>query len=275
VLVNTLGELPGACEWYEPNALWRVGHAYRSHDAADESDAKPWVKRWIRQRFLAYQQAHGEARVIEKSPYNVLRLRFIHAIFPEAKIIHIHRDGRANLRSQVEKGETFMSYQDSPKGHTRNRLKEVPFWELPAYAPRVVSGVWRTYVRRKPISWFGLRYPGWRRDRKQLSLAQIAAKQWVTAVRTALDDLQHLPENTWMAMRYEDMVQDPQHWFKKIVAFIDHPADAAFWEHIQATLHQRSARRWIDELDPEVLDQAMPIMGDLLEDLGYLDETRG
>lgn len=37
---------------------------------------------------------HGGRRIVEKCPPNILRVLFIHGIFPKAKFIHIVRDGR-------------------------------------------------------------------------------------------------------------------------------------------------------------------------------------
>lgn len=272
MLVRMLGELPGCCCWYEPNTLWRAGHAYRGHDVAGAEDARPWVRRWVRRNFLRYQRDHGGRRVIEKSPYNVVRLPFIHAIFPESKIVHIHRDGRANLRSQVEKFETFMAYKGAPSGHIYNRLCQTPPWEWPAYLPRTFSGAWRAYVMGKPIRWFGLRYPGWRDDSRSLVKAQVAAKQWVVAVETALHDLESLPADAWLSLTYEDLVADPELWFRRIIDFCGLEADDRFWSLVRAKVHKRSVTRWQDELDPQVLDEAMPIMGGLLKRLGYVDD---
>ena len=68
MLVKLLGEAPGMVEWYEPRVLWKVGRQYRLHDEADESDAKSWVKRWIRGKFLDYQNANeGRASVRYRS----------------------------------------------------------------------------------------------------------------------------------------------------------------------------------------------------------------
>ncbi len=270
MLVEMLGSLPGCCCWYEPNALWRVGHAYRATDEAGVADARSWVRRWIRHAFLRFQETHGGARVIEKSPYNVLRVKYVHAIFPEAKIVHIHRDGRANIRSQVEQFDTYRAFATSPPGHIGMRLREAPPWEWPAYLPRVLSGLYRTYLRGEPIAWFGMRYSGWKQDRRTLSKAQIAAKQWVIAVDTALAQLQELPDDAWMSLAYEQLVSDPKYWFGRITDFCRIDADRAFWERVDKQVHMQSVNRWQNELDPGMLDEAMPILEPMLLRLGYV-----
>lgn len=273
MLVRMLGGLPGCCCWYEPNALWRTGHARRDHDAADERDAGPWVRRWIRKRFAAYQRDAGGARVIEKSPYNVLKIPFVHAVFPEARLVHIYRDGRANLRSQVEMSDTYKAWGDqTPRGHLRRRLAELPPWEWPSYLPRTAGSLIRSRLLGKPVSWFGLRYPGWREDRRTLSAPEIAAKQWVAAVETALRDLERIDPAVWIHVRYEDLVAEPRPQFERIIEHCGLQADDAFWERVDERVHGRSVHRWEQELDPDALERAMPTLRPTLCRLGYLQE---
>lgn len=276
VLAELLGSAPGACLWYEPNPLWRVGTAYRGHDGARPEDASPFVRWWIRRQFLKYQRAHGGARIVEKSPTNVLRIGFVHRVFPESKIIHIYRDGRANLRSQVEKYETFAGYsfkRPEDRGRLTSMLRAIPPWEIPAYLPRALAGMWRRHVLKKPgVAWFGLRYPGWKKDRGELTVAQIAAKQWVVAVETALKELSELPRGAWMGLRYRDLVSEPHYWFRRIADFCEMELPDEALEEIASQVHRESLGRWRTQLSPEVLEETMPIMEPTLRRLGYLED---
>lgn len=272
MLCKILASAPGMCLWYEPNIIWRIGTAYRRDDSATEADAKPWVRRRIRRLFLEHQRRHNGARIVEKTPQNVVRIPFCNAVFPEAKFVHIYRDGRANLRSQVEKFETFRAYNLARPNARRTifrRLSSVPFWEWPAYAPRAVEGLWRSNVAHTGGRWWGLRYPGWRADRGRLSTPEIAARQWVESVRRATADLGALPADRVLTIRYEDLTREPVPHFRRIVEFCGIDADEEFFERVGATVHSDSIERWRHELDPEALELAMPIMGDLLEELGY------
>lgn len=272
MLGRLLGEAPGMCFFHEPNTLWRTGHAYRDTDLATEADARPWVRRRIRAAFARFQAAHEGRRIVEKSPYNVVRVRFVHAIFPEARIVHIYRDGRAMLRSQVEQYETFKAYslgEARARRHVAERLRQTPWWEWPAYAPRAVTGALRTNVLRKGISWFGLRYPGWREERRTMTRPQLIARQWVVAVETALGDLEHLPDDAWINVRYEELVSDPVEGFERICAFSGMDFDEPYRKLIAESVQTRSRDRWEEELDPDVLEQALPIMEPLLRRLGY------
>lgn len=273
MLMEVLGSAPGLCFMQEQITLWRVGHAYRSHDAAVAADAKPWVKRWIRRRLLKHQERNEGRRVVDKLPTNVLRIPFIHAVFPESKIIHIYRDGRANLRSQVEQFEQFFGYRLlNTRGfqHLQIRMADTPFWEWPAYAPKVLRGMARRYIGGKDgIEWFGVRYPGWQNDLGRLTTAQIAGKQWVYCVETGLRDLETLPAGTALALRYDEVVTDPGYWFQRIADFCEVPITEEYLASVRQRVHANSRTRWVRELEPALLHEAMPIIGPLLDKLGF------
>ncbi|MHC4992138.1 MAG: sulfotransferase family protein [Planctomycetota bacterium] len=267
MLGRLLGAAPDTCFFHEPNTLWRIGHAYRGTDEADAADAKPWVIRRIRHAFERYQAQH-DGRVV--------RVPFVRAILPEAKIVHICRDGRATLRSQIEQYDTFKGYEvGSARGrrHLQERLLQTPWWEWPAYLPRAVSGVTRTYVLRDSIKWFGLRYPGWKRDQATMTTAQLAARQWVVAVESALRDLADLPPDSWIDLRYEQVVSEPRRWFERICTFGGLEPDEAYLDMVEQTVQTASKDRWQQELDETDLEEAMPIMRPLLERLGYTEES--
>lgn len=274
MLSEWVGSAPGVVEWYEPNQLWRVGSAYRGDDSVPAENATPFVKKWIRGKFLRFQESHEGRRIIEKSPPNVLRVKFVREIFPEAKIIHVYRDGRAALRSQIEKYKTFESYTITDSNtvtRLRTMLSLVPFWEWPAYTPRFFEGVTRRYVsRRQGVKWFGVRYPGWREDAERMSVTQLAAKQWVVAVETALRDLGEFPAGSWLSLKYEDVVAEPAAWFRRICEYCEIETNEQYLQKVTGEIHTQSLAKWKSELSEDVLAEAMPIMEPTLRRLGYL-----
>lgn len=94
---SILGELiashPDVSYIFEASNIWELAGAGidGSHRLTAEH-ATPRVKQKIRKWFEARQ--NGAAMVIEKCPRNALRVPFLRAVFPEAKLIHIVRDGR-------------------------------------------------------------------------------------------------------------------------------------------------------------------------------------
>lgn len=274
MLINLLSQADNVCRWYEPNTLWCIGRAYKSVDNATAEDAKPWIIRSIRRAFLEYQRAHEDHRVIEKTPNNVVRIGFVHRVLPEAKIVYIYRDGRANIRSQIEIKRTFQAYgidQRQVQRHIMGRLRITPWWEWPAYIPRALSSFVHVQILGKQVPWFGLRYRGWKKDRKRLTSPQIAAKQWVIAVETALSDLEKLPRASWLGIRYEDVVAAPRTWFERINEFCGLEVNDAYWEKISKSVRPEPKERWVNELDTRDLAEAMPILERSLKRLRYLN----
>lgn len=272
MLGNVLGSLPGMVYWHEPNTLWRTGHAYRRHDRAHPRDARPWVKRRIRDAMLRFQEEHG-GRIVEKSPYNPARLAYVHELLPEAKIVHIHRDGRAMLRSQIEKLETFKPYNlgnAQTYRYMRRRLGMTPWWEWPAYLPRFTGAIFRRHVLKQKTRWFGLRYEGWHRDiARGMSRIEIVAKQWQHAIDYAFEDMQTLPEGVCLSLRYEDVAADPVPMLREICSFCDIEASDADLEKSAMPIHRSSVDRWKHELDAETIERATELMAPTLTRLGY------
>ncbi len=272
ILARLLAAAPGMCLLDEAPSLWRTGYAYRSHDVARAADAKQWVKRHIRQVLFKHQVSHGNMRIVEKTPSNSLRVGFVRAILPDAPIIHIVRDGRAMVHSQIERYRSFYSGTVANGGtrqHLAERLSQTVLWEWPAYCPRLLEGVMRSYVLGKPVRWFGVRYPGWKVDRRRLGQAQLAAKQWVVAVETALTDLQAEPLGSWLSLQYEDLVDNPRSCIQRVCEYCGITTTEAFLQWVADTVHPRSKDRWREELDRSDLQAALPILQGLLHRLGY------
>jgi hypothetical protein len=94
---SILGELLGAhhdvAYKHEADSVWdKAGLGINGSHRLTEVHATSALTTKIHQRFKARLGQGG--MLIEKSPRNTLRVPFLRAVFPEAKIIHIVRDGR-------------------------------------------------------------------------------------------------------------------------------------------------------------------------------------
>ncbi|MGE0580524.1 MAG: sulfotransferase [Steroidobacteraceae bacterium] len=148
--------------------------------------------------------ADSALRLLEKTPKNALRIPFIDRIFPDAQFVFLWRDPRANLASIMEA------------------------WE---------AGGWRTYGRLEGFDgpWSMLLPPAWQAMRGR-PLEEIAAFQWESANRIALDDLACLPRERWMSLRYEDLVDDPRGTAASLCRFIGIDFDAALEIRVRGAL---------------------------------------
>jgi uncharacterized protein (TIGR03032 family) len=135
-------------------------------------------------------KATGEARMLEKTPKNSLRIPFLNAVFPDAFFVYLYRDPRATISSMLDawRSGKFVTYPD------------LPGWQ--------------------GLPWSLVLVPGWRKLIGK-SLPEIVAAQWATATTTLLDDLEQLPSERWCVAGYREIVDDPQAEMKRICEFVD------------------------------------------------------
>ena len=196
---------PQVKSWYEPRTVWVYADPRRLHDRFDEADATPGVVRYIRKRFLNYQEHHGGLRVMEKTPSNLVRIPYVQKIFPESKYLYMVRSPLSYLSSSELKWRKAITLR-----HALDRLWESPTSQLPYYAGRLFVDHFRKKVlRKKHVSVWGIRYEGIYDELKVMDTEEVIAKQWAYASRQANEDLKKLDPAKVLYMRYEDFVADP------------------------------------------------------------------
>ena len=163
-------------------------------------------------------------RVLEKTPKNALRIPFFAELYPDARFVFLWRDPRENLSSIIEawKSGGWVTYSD------------VPDWDGP---------------------WSLILPPGWR-DMGGRPLGEIAAFQWETTNRMALDDLAALPADRWLAVNYAQFLADTPGSVQRICEFAGIEFDAALRQRAGAPLplsrhtHTRPApQKWRQNAD--------------------------
>ena len=96
MLRDLLAQLPQFSTWPcdEINYIWRHGNRGFATDEFTREMADDKTAHYIRKQFQKFAAKHPGTSVVEKTCANSLRCGFIHQIFPEARFIHIMRDGR-------------------------------------------------------------------------------------------------------------------------------------------------------------------------------------
>ena len=153
-------------------------------------------------------------RFLEKTPKNSLRVPFLQAMFPDAIFIYLYRDERATMSSMLEawRSGRFMTYRD------------LPGWQGRPWSLLLVPG-WR--------EWIGKRLP------------EIVVRQWETATRMLLDDLEQLPQEAWCVASYDHLITDPQTDIARLCTFID-----VRWDR-ELTVPLPQSRHTLTPPDPE------------------------
>ncbi len=94
LLGRALAGLPGAVYHEEPNPMWRFRNFRRlGHEQFTAADATPEVRRYIRSVLASEEQGLEASLTIEKTPANCIRIGFVEAVLPEARIIFLTRNG--------------------------------------------------------------------------------------------------------------------------------------------------------------------------------------
>ncbi|RMH24724.1 MAG: sulfotransferase [Planctomycetota bacterium] len=262
-LGDVLSAHPSVAYWSEPRHVWTRGFARRPDDVLTAQDATPRVARRIRRTFERFVRARGRERLAEKTPSNCLRIPFVRAVFPEARLLLILRDGR----SVIESTERIMR-SGMPISRIARRALQTPLTDWPAQAGRAASAIARKATGR-PLEYWGVRPPGWRQWVGRDPFHVMLARQWVGAVGRAIDDARSLPEGSVLIFRYEDLVRDPATHAARIAEFCDLRDPELFLSEVTGTLEPSRVDRWRRTLDPAVLDDVRPILTPLLTRLGY------
>jgi len=251
----------------ELNELWRYGNASVAHDMLRvEEHGNPKNAAYIRSRLAAISAKTGKRRFVEKTVANVMRLRYVHFVLPNATFIHLIRDGRAATASAVER------WKGTPRlDYLMRKSRSVPLRQVLRSGLRFIANRIKARLRRRHYtqSW-GPRWPGMDEDVRTLSLPEVCAKQWMIAVRAALEQKGAIPEDRYLEVRYEELVADPVAEFGRLADFVGaDPLDAGFQEHVRTQIHASSVDKWKQDLKGDDLERVERIIGPLLEELGY------
>lgn len=197
-------------------------------------DAAPWLERRLRAFFDRRAEADGRSVFMHKFT-GWPRARLLAAVFPEAKFVHVLRDGRSVANSYVQV-RFWQGYRGVP-GWTFGRLSEEEHrdWEAVNYSWPYLAG----------LEW----------------------KRLMTAFEAARDEIG--PER-WVDLRYEDLVARPAEEVTAILRF----TGLDRWTGLErrlAALRVSGGRTdaYRDELRPEdvaLLDRAL---APTLERWGY------
>ena len=264
-LMHDLFDLhPEVKSWYEPRTIWIYADPGRRHDRFDELDATPPVVNYIRKRFLDYQQRHDGLRVMEKTPSNLLRIPYVHAIFPEARYLYLVREPLANISSSE-----LMWHTPVRMSKVWRRIKETPKSQLHFHVGRyIVDHARIRLLRKEHLSVWGVRYPGIYKDLKDMSIEEVIAKQWVACSRQARADLAVLDTGSVLEMRYEDFVTAPVEQFTRVLDHFDLEMTPSIEDFLRNQVDPGRQQKW-RRLDPSVVQKVVPILRDEMEHYGY------
>jgi hypothetical protein len=184
-----------------------------------------------------------KVRLLEKSPSSILRLEAIAGLYPDAKLVVLHRDAPATIASLIES------------------------WERPslAHAQGTVGG--------REIRWMMLAPPGWL-SLVDAPIPEKAAFQWAAAAECVLRDLDALAPDRCLQVRYEDLIADPQSVLREILTYAELSPDpgvlaagAAAHAKGRTSISAPRPDKWRDRASD--IEPLLPRLAPLRRALGY------
>lgn len=265
MLRDVLTRLDGFVTWDcdEINPIWRHGNLNHPYDEFTADMARPEVIRFIRKEFQKIAKKNTEF-VVEKSCANTLRLPFIHKVFPEAKYIHIYRDGRDTVASARKRWKAPFDLKYSLK-----KLRFVPKSDL----PRIVWDFGSLRLKQafggaKKLRIWGVRVPMKDEVLASKNLEEICALQWDYSVRYALDFFEKYPDSV-VHIRYEDFVKNPVAGLVPIMNLLEASVGEEKLKTVVGPVRTTSVGKYEKELDASTITDIDRIMRQTLERIGY------
>ncbi|HEU4429451.1 MAG TPA: sulfotransferase, partial [Myxococcota bacterium] len=180
--VDLFATHPDVANWSEAGRVWdpthyddpEAEHVWRAEDATPARVAR--LHRW----FEWYRRSQRRTRFVNKHPRNSLRIPFLLLAFPDARFIHVIRDGRGVVSSVLE---------EIRRSERRQRLPMGGF--------------------AKPAGW---------RQMLRDDLALQSALQWQAIVRTARAEGAPLGA-AYTEVRYETLCAVPRETYRALFHF--------------------------------------------------------
>jgi hypothetical protein len=223
MLRDCLVKLDGFTTWPcdEINYIWRHGNIDHPTDELAPELATAAVQRYVRRAFDRIGAKHPDARVVEKTCANCLRLPFVNAIVPDATYIEITRNPVDAAASAIQRWSAPLDVR-----YLARKARFVPLRDLPIYAFQYL-GHRITKLRRSDgrLGSWGPKFTGLRDMLESgSSVAEISAAQWLACTTAADQFLTTLPPHRVHRLVYEDFVRDPADGMRELVRFLDVPA---------------------------------------------------
>ncbi len=205
LLADLVGAHPDVAVAREPRLVWRFGNDGRS-DELRAPHARPEVVDHIHASFAALLRDEGRTRLAEKTPANSVRPVFVDAVFPDARFVHITRNGWGavpSMRSFWERRGTGLDGKQMRK--LQRRFREARPSQLRHYVPELIR---RATGAGRHTSLYGPRLAGLQQMADELGRLEAAAMQWRACVEQTSSFGRTLPAERYLELRLEDLDAD-------------------------------------------------------------------
>jgi len=199
-------------------------HVKRVIDVSEEDEGR------IKGAFGFYQFLKGSKIFLNKCPRSSVRIPFIRALFPDAKFIHVYRDGRAVVNSIIN----LIDREDF--------RKSIP---LGGFC--------------KPENW---------RDLVEMEAVERHSHQWLEIMRELHTVSKEFSDEQWLDVSYEDFCGDPGKVMKDVFRFMNVKPTEILLEKIRR-MPLKSKQKWRQNFSEREIESMNRIMEIQLETYGY------
>ncbi len=252
---------------YDVGYVWRFGNENYPHDEFTPDMLTVSIKEFIRNTLpkLIEKSANKSSPsiLIEKSVPNTLRPAYIQSIYPNARFVHLIRDGRAVTESAMR------LWQAPPeRGYLLKKLKYFP-WENYQYAFKYIGNILKGKLssNRGQQTW-GPLYKGIQEDVKSLPLEIVCARQWQKCVENSKTQLADINSKNIIEVHYEDLMKDSTS-LHSICNFLGIDDSKTVIDLYDAKVVRSNTQKWKKSLTSQQLDLINQEIGELNNSLGY------
>ena len=253
---------------FDINYVWRYGNDSHPDDEFSTDMAGFKSAQYIRKSLLRMEAKSNKKLVtkilLEKSVPNSLRVSFIKEIYPDAKFIHLVRDGRAVVESSIR------MWQEPPEtGYIFRKLKYFP-WNNYRYATwyffNFIKG--RLGGGRGQHLW-GPRYKGLCIDAKSLPIDVLCARQWRRCVEVALEQLAEVSPANICNVSYEGLMSNTKA-LEGVCRFLGLSDTPKVLEKYNNSIQRGNLYKWQSRIDSFDFDAVSKEISPTLKMLGYI-----
>jgi hypothetical protein len=283
LLENILGSHPEIADWYEPYYVWERFFSCEKDDVWRPRTPDERTKSLIRKEYRIFGDKSQKSAILDKSPGHVFNIPVIHSVFPEARWIHIVRDGRDvtlsirkewNKRKRIVEDRDLKAFLKTAAG----MLKRQPFLRyklMAVFHELKTRASINTLARLNKSRWdgkpgWGPRFEGWREFLQTHSELEYNAMQWVRSIEAAQRGLAELRPEQILEIRYENLIRDHRSTLSKIMQFLGYRPDESFFGSIPKVASENRGK-WRKGFSAEEIAQIKPVLNPTLKSLGYLE----
>ena len=231
---------------FDANFVWKRYHANIPHDRLMPDNRTSRTRAFVAKYLNKWSD--GRPFVIEKTVSNSVRVKFVDELFPESKFIHLIRDGRDVVASELRQ---WGKVPDS--GYLLKKLRAVPVIETMPYVIRYGIDTLKIKLRGKPDDEYvwGVKFPRFEEPLKTLPVYEFCALQWKHCINYAVEDFNGISNDRICTVKYEDLVREPEQTLQSILRFIgaepqnlsvDHISDTNVGSHLSHLKEDESER---------------------------------